>query len=258
MQYAGKFKLAFTLVELLVVIAVISLLMGILMPALSKIKALAAEKLCASNLRQVNFALVMYAQDDSMGRYPLAQTEHNDPCQGSHLNLLMQLGTDKGCGPVEAFYCPKSRELEKFASNPTYVPKGDIDSVIDTPENRRKGLISYVYWSFKSNKYCPFASGSKKHWRNPTFFLPRQLTLTGIESHRNWLGPPEGGFTQANQDQRYLQCIKAPPSNIWVMSDFFRRGAPFPHTRKHARGLNVIYLDGHVDLILGKPRDNYR
>jgi prepilin-type processing-associated H-X9-DG protein len=52
--------------------------------------------------------------------------------------------------------------------------------------------------------------------------------------------------------------IEAALSERWVMSDFFRQGAPFPHGRSHASGLNVSYLDGHVSLMTGRPRANYR
>ena len=47
-------------------------------------------------------------------------------------------------------------------------------------------------------------------------------------------------------------------TDTWLVSDWFRRGAPFPHGRKHARGLNVVFLDGHVKLVSGRPRDNYK
>jgi prepilin-type processing-associated H-X9-DG protein len=42
------------------------------------------------------------------------------------------------------------------------------------------------------------------------------------------------------------------------MCDFFRQGAPFPHGRSHSRGLNVVYLDGHVALMQSRPRTSYR
>ena len=67
---------AFTLIELLVVIAVIALLLGVLMPALNKTKHLVAEKICSSNLRQVNLALATYA-NDNRELFPLEPTEHN-------------------------------------------------------------------------------------------------------------------------------------------------------------------------------------
>jgi len=53
----------FTLIELLVVIAIIAVLMGILMPAMRKVKEMARESACKSNLRSVGLALQMYLDD---------------------------------------------------------------------------------------------------------------------------------------------------------------------------------------------------
>lgn len=54
---------AFTLVELLVVIAVMLMLISILLPALSKAKGVAQRSSCASNQRQMAVAFMSYAQD---------------------------------------------------------------------------------------------------------------------------------------------------------------------------------------------------
>lgn len=58
----------FTLLELLVVIAVIGVLMGLLLPALGRARESARAVECASNVRQLQLANDLYA-NDSGGRY---------------------------------------------------------------------------------------------------------------------------------------------------------------------------------------------
>lgn len=53
----------FTLVELLTVIAIISLLVGVLLPALGHSRGAGQLAVCASNIRQLAIAAPMYAQD---------------------------------------------------------------------------------------------------------------------------------------------------------------------------------------------------
>ena len=74
MRQRRGFAAAFTLVELLVVVAIIALLTAILLPVFFSVRGKARQTVCVSNLRQIGIAISLYSQDyDDL--YPWA----NDP-----------------------------------------------------------------------------------------------------------------------------------------------------------------------------------
>lgn len=89
----------FTLIELLVVIAIIAILSSLLLPALSQAKAKAQGTKCASNMKQVALASLMYAEDFN------GIIQLDSPLNRS-ITWASLLATNQNLKPHDVFVCP--------------------------------------------------------------------------------------------------------------------------------------------------------
>lgn len=141
---------AFTLVELLVVIGIIAMLISILLPALNKARAAAQAAQCLSNLKQVNMAFILFANDNkgylpqTSGAYPgTASVEVN----GVPMNMSIRwFGGFQG----STFY-PEGSPLRKYWGKATVAgcPTFEVDDLI-RPEY---GPVDYAYNTLYGRQY---------------------------------------------------------------------------------------------------------
>ena len=123
---AGR-HLAFTLVELLVVIGIFARLISILLPSLSKAREQGNRVKCLSNLRQLGLAMQLYA-DDNKGAVPRpgAGGPHFEDWiywqSGRVLNdsRLVKYQGDSGSFNPEYYRCPSDPEVEGRAYKYSY------------------------------------------------------------------------------------------------------------------------------------------
>jgi prepilin-type N-terminal cleavage/methylation domain-containing protein/prepilin-type processing-associated H-X9-DG protein len=99
---------AFTLIELLTVIAIIGILAAILIPVVGSVRESARATQCLSNLRQIGLALHMYA-DDNDGYIPTSTNVDGNPQWSGALHDYLPRRIDgRNLRDHEIFVCPSA------------------------------------------------------------------------------------------------------------------------------------------------------
>lgn len=131
----------FTLVELLVVIAVIGLLVGLLLPAVQSSRESARIANCGSNLRQVWLAISRFG-DNHRGRWPeTTHTVEADPITGKYDKAWVYTIAPYMEDVDEIRICPSDQaaELRFLGKGTSYTLNGWLSSEARPPfDNRRK------------------------------------------------------------------------------------------------------------------------
>lgn len=131
--------LAYTLIEILTVLAVIGLLLALLIPAFVSSKKEAYRKACLSNIRQVGMALIQYTQDHDGVFPPTTQSTFNasgvshDKGEATWSDLLLPYV--KGAFP----FCPIaeiSDESDRRSYECGYAQNNDLIDRVATSEGK--------------------------------------------------------------------------------------------------------------------------
>lgn len=224
---------AFTLIEVLVVVAIIALLVSILLPSLSKARAQAKSVACKGNLHDLGTAFNIYAETFK-GYFPITPNSGKDTFWSLYRTRLLKSRDVLLCPSTEnvirEFTLQKPAiTMESAENNDVLIPVGD-DTDIDkvAPEGRRdsSGGHSYEYNGvFNNNKERKFST-AKHHKRNTFFRLPfhNLLLVHDNDNHQDSVGT--------------LGCTN---------SLDFGNNCPQTIDNHGAEGMNAMFGDGHAD-----------
>lgn len=230
----------FSLIELLVVVAIIALLIAILVPSLSRARDQAKTAGCLSNLRQVGVGVEMYVTDAThtrrvdllpVGRY------RGGPLDGhNYASILIEFGYLATPADINrtVFRCP---------------------SGLDRPGDMTEPMINDAFRS----KAFPYYQGFNGYWENTVTASGKSYrTWYGYnggnarDSAMPWWGPSAGNWGGDTQPVRRTP-LKRPQDLVLIYDGLTSQfsGSAIPFSARHNGGTmtNLLMADGSVQTL---------
>jgi prepilin-type N-terminal cleavage/methylation domain-containing protein/prepilin-type processing-associated H-X9-DG protein len=233
-----SYRRGFTLTELLTVVGLITVLISLLLPVVSKVRAAASNTSCLSNLRQMGVAWTVYTVDNQglLPHYVWNPLPRDAAYRGYWTGLLATNGVAD-----DAILCPAAREE---------VPASQTGL----------GNVSYAW----SGRYALARSAVRLNdsaYRVSSYGYNRYLTFNGFNGANADPGPTNrvSGIRNLSNVPAFFDCAYAdampapgpegandqPPPNL--RGDGLTFSSP-AHWRfllaRHGRGINVCMADG--------------
>jgi len=209
-----RVKAAFTLIDLLVVIAIIAILAALLLPALASAKQRAWTTSCTSNLRQVGLAMRMFA-DDNADYFPESG------------GLIYWGATDAATG--------KASWMEQIFPNIGNTNVYNCPANVQLPAEMR-GPFNY----FNGARPAFVLANASAPVRGSAILFPSAQVISGDTCGIPNKTPGEGAGgsfdpLDADKDDYTQNCVGGAAN-----------GSPFELWQVHSLGQNVLFDDGHV------------
>ena len=219
----------FTLIELLIVIAIIAILAAMLLPTLGRARGKAKEISCVGNLRQYGISFMLYT--DTWNQYFPPECD-NVPAQNTETEMWYSK-TKLDISQKLRFGCPEA-EVKSLSG----IPSGECEYGYVS-----YGMVSY-YWGIPNNQSVSFSAFKNSKLSEKIIFGDS----SNKKDFNNWSGPnmanssAQRGFAiQANYNYPRFRHGNKKAFSIYRADHILLQG-------RTARA-SFTFLDGHAGLM---------
>ncbi len=207
---------AFTLIEILVVIAIIGVLAALLLPMLNSAREKGKQVACASNLRQIGIALLAYSGDYG-NHIPTADMNHS--ATTTRLVSWSKILVDGGYSTPKVFKCPDDRRRAASPGNPSPSSYG---IVVGSGNSANPDLN---FWIAGSRLTCPYLTNT---------------SVAVVGEYYSDAVPIHPVIENVNTACPYITSPADSSPNYQPHSN---------HQSSNPVAGNYLFLDGHVELV---------
>ena len=240
---------AFTLLELVIVIAVIAILAALLLPALSRAKEQSRAASCQNHLHQIGLALTMYASETRY--YPSILVERTGPASNIRADNKTWVDAIQPYYPLSwtnsSWHCPSY-----VANKGIIIPLPPMLDVLTSYSYNYGGIIGEGWQGAPkptgTNQYLlRLGLGRAPRTDTPEGAVAAPSEMYAVADARWWIYKhirESGVAGKWNMSPwRYVYHLASPPREVVHVET----------TPPHGQGYNVLCIDGHVALV--KRRD---